>query len=81
MRPYFALPAAGGFFFVSAWLAMIFAGILSSRVGIKPFGYGTALVVTIGLWLVMAPAIGAVASSMKGGWRSWGRRASQPFRG
>jgi hypothetical protein len=63
MSPYFSLPAAGGFFFVSAWLLMLFAGILADPVGIKPFGYGTALVATIALWLVMAPAIGAIASA------------------
>jgi hypothetical protein len=39
---------------------MIFAGIVGSDVGIQPFGYLTAMVVTIGLWLVLAPAIGAV---------------------
>jgi len=65
MRPYFALPAAGVFFFVSAWLLMLFAGILHDSIGIRPFGYGTALVATIGLWLVVAPAAGAIASSMR----------------
>ena len=60
MRTYLRLPAAGLMFFVSAWFTMIFAGIVSGNVGIKPFGYGTALVVTIGLWLVIAPAAGAV---------------------
>jgi len=65
MRPYFALPAPGVFYFVSAWLLMIFAGIVHTSVGIRPFGYGTALVATIGLWLVIAPAIGAIASSRR----------------
>lgn len=69
MRPFFSLPAAGGFFFFSSWLMMIFAGILSNRVGIEPFGYGTALLATIALWLVIAPAAGAIASSMRRGWR------------
>ncbi|MGH2723740.1 MAG: hypothetical protein ACRDI0_05650 [Actinomycetota bacterium] len=63
---YFALPAAGAFFFLSAWLLMIFAGILAEDIGIRPFGYGTAMVATIGLWLVMAPAIGAIAASIRG---------------
>jgi len=40
---------------------MIFAGITSAKLGIRPFGYVTAMIVTIGLWLVMAPAVGAVA--------------------
>jgi hypothetical protein len=65
VRPFFALTGAGGFFFLSAWLLMIFAGILHEEVGINPFGYGTSLVATIGLWLVMAPAIGAIASSVR----------------
>jgi len=54
------LIAAGPLFFVSAWLLMIFAGIVGADVGIRPFGYITAMVVTIGLWLTLAPAIGAV---------------------
>jgi len=69
VKPFFSLPAAGGFFFLSAWLTMIFAGILSKSVGIRPFGYGTAMVATIGVWLVIAPAAGAIASSMRRGWR------------
>jgi hypothetical protein len=47
-------------FFVSAWLLMIFAGIAGADVGVRPFGYVTSMVVTIGLWLTVAPAIGAV---------------------
>jgi hypothetical protein len=57
---FFKLIAAGPLFFVSAWLLMIFAGIVASDVGIRPFGYLTAIVVTIALWLTLAPAIGAV---------------------
>ena len=57
---FFKLLAAGPLFFVSAWLLMIFAGIVGEDVGIRPFGYITAMVVTIGLWLTLAPAIGAV---------------------
>ena len=60
MDAFFKLIAAGPMFFVSAWLLMVFAGIVGSDVGIQPFGYLTAMVVTIGLWLVLAPAIGAV---------------------
>lgn len=50
-------------FFVSAWLLMLFAGIVGSDVGIHPFGYVTSMVVTIGLWLTLAPAIGAASRS------------------
>jgi hypothetical protein len=61
MRYFVGVTAAGPLFFVSAWILMLFAGIVDTDVGIKPFGYVTSMVVTIGLWLVLAPAIGAVA--------------------
>ena len=63
MGAFFRLMAAGPMFFVSAWLLMIFAGIVSGEVGIAPFGYVTSMVVTIGLWLTLAPAIGAVSQA------------------
>lgn len=44
---------------------MIFAGITGTDVGIRPFGYLTSTVVTIGLWLVVAPAAGAIARVSK----------------
>jgi hypothetical protein len=61
MDAFFKLLAAGPLFFVSAWLLMIFAGIVGADVGIQPFGFVTSMVVTIALWLALAPAIGAVA--------------------
>jgi hypothetical protein len=59
------LLSAGPLFFVSAWLLMIFTGIVYYDVGIRPFGYVTSMVVTIGLWLTVAPAIGAVAGASR----------------
>ena len=61
MSDFFRLVSAGPLFFVSAWLLMIFAGIVGTDVGIRPFGYFTSMVVTIGLWLTLAPAVGAIA--------------------
>jgi len=58
---FFRLLSAGPLFFVSSWVLMIFAGSVATDVGIRPFGYVTSMVVTIGLWLVLAPAIAAVA--------------------
>jgi hypothetical protein len=49
------------FFFVSAWMLMVFAGATSRSTCVRPFGYLTSMVLTIALWLVVAPAIGAVA--------------------
>ena len=71
MSNFVKLISAGPLFFVSAWLLMIFAGIVDQDVGTRPFGYGTALVVTIGLWLAVAPAIGAIGRTMikEAGWR------------
>jgi hypothetical protein len=66
MSAFFRLLAAGPMFFVSAWLLMIFAGVVGGDVGVAPFGYVTSMVVTIGLWLVLAPAIGAVAQVRPG---------------
>ncbi len=63
MDAFFKLIAAGPLFFVSAWLLMLFAGIVATDVGIRPFGYLTAMVVTIALWLTLAPAIGAVGQA------------------
>ena len=47
MRGFFGILAAGPAFFVSAWILMIFAGIVTRDVGIRPFGYVTSMVVTI----------------------------------
>ena len=57
----FKLLSAGPMFFVSSWLMMIFAGIVHHDLGIRPFGYVTSMVVTIGLWLVIGPAVEALA--------------------
>jgi hypothetical protein len=65
MDDFFKIVAAGPAFFVSAWLLMIFAGITAADVGIRPFGYLTSMVVTVALWLTLAPAIGAIARTGK----------------
>ena len=61
MDSFARLFAAGPLFFISAWLLMIFAGIVSADAGIRRFGYLTSMLVTLGLWQTLAPAIGAVA--------------------
>ncbi len=57
--------SAGPMFFVSSWILMLFAGIVHHDVGIHPFGYETSMIVTIGLWLVIAPAVEALARSSR----------------
>ena len=58
---FFKVVSAGPLFFVSAWVLMVFVGIASKDLGVHPLGYLSAMVVTIGLWLTVAPAIGAVS--------------------
>jgi hypothetical protein len=65
MNDYFRVLAAGPTFFISAWLLMLFAGATATDVGTRPFGYLTSMVVTIGLWLVVAPLAGAFNKSKK----------------
>ena len=66
MDDFFRIVAAGPAFFISAWLLMLFAGTVDTEVGIQPFGYLTSMVVTIALWLTLAPAIGAIARTGRG---------------
>lgn len=64
---YFAIPAAGLGFFFSSWLAMIFWGIVSENVPqIGTISYPTAMLVTIALWLVVAPLVAASIRKTKG---------------
>jgi hypothetical protein len=65
MRDYFGILAAGPSFFFSAWVLMLFAGGFAGETGIRPFGHLTAMVVTIALWLTLAPAIGAIARTRR----------------
>jgi hypothetical protein len=67
MGDFLGLLAAGPAFFLSSWLLMLFAGGVASDVGTKPFGYLTSMVVTIALWLTLAPAIGAIARTRRKG--------------
>lgn len=63
---FFAIPTAAGGFFFSAWLTMIFWGIVAPDFGVKTIGYPLAMLITIGLWLVVAPLIGAAVRKRKG---------------
>jgi hypothetical protein len=65
MTDFFGIVAAGPAFFVSSWILMVFAGVTGPDVGIRPFGYLTSMVVTIGLWLTLAPAAGAIARATR----------------
>ncbi|MEX0763275.1 MAG: hypothetical protein WD208_09175 [Dehalococcoidia bacterium] len=59
MSSFLLVTAAPVMFFVSAWVLMIFAGILSGDLGTRPISYTTSLLATLAIWLVVAPLIGA----------------------
>lgn len=50
----FRLPTVGVFFF-SAWILMVFWGMVAAPIGVVTIGYPRAMLVTIGLWLVLFP--------------------------
>ena len=56
-----SIPAAGGSFFFSSWITMIFWGIMAPDVGVETISYVKAMVVTIGAWIMMAPAVAAIS--------------------
>ena len=55
-----AIPSAGLSFFFSAWIVMVFWGIMADDVGVETISYKGAMVVTIALWMTMAPLIAAM---------------------
>ncbi len=62
---FFAIPAAGVGFFFSAWLTMIFWGIVAPDFDVRTIGYPTAMLMTIGLWLIVAPLAAAAGKGTK----------------
>ena len=67
------IPSAGLGFFFASWIVMIFWGIVAPTVGLQTISYITSMVVTIALWLAVAPLFGAM---MRREWRArmWWRR-------
>lgn len=58
---YFSIPAAAGGFFFSSFLLMIFWGIIAPDFGVKTIGYTMAMLITIAIWLVIAPLSAAIS--------------------
>jgi hypothetical protein len=58
-------PGTVGGFFLSSWFTMVFWGVVAPEVEIDTIGYPTAMVTTIGLWLVVAPLAAAVVASKR----------------
>lgn len=66
-------------FFFSAWLAMIFWGMIAPDVGVATIGYPKAMLATIGLWLVVFPLArrGGTKGGRNGGGKEWRRGRSK----
>lgn len=62
---YIAISAAIPGFFFSSFLTMIFWGIIAPDFGVRTIGYTTAMLITIALWLVVAPLASAVIKKSK----------------
>lgn len=63
---FFSIPAAGLGFFFAAWLTMIFWGIIAPDFSVRTIGYPTAMLMTIGIWLIVAPLTAAAGKKRKG---------------
>lgn len=55
MGGYFAILAAVPGFFLSAFLVMLFSRVIGPRFGVDSIDYPTAMLVTIALWIAVAP--------------------------
>jgi hypothetical protein len=64
---FFAIPTAVAGFFLSAFIAMIFWGIIAPNFDIDTIGYPMAMLMTIAVWLVIAPLAAAIARKSKWG--------------
>jgi len=55
MSGYFAILAAVPGFFLSSLFVMLFSRAIGPIFGVDPIGYPTAMLVTIALWVAVAP--------------------------
>lgn len=55
MGGYFSILAAVPGFFLSSLFVMLFSRVLGPVLSFEPFGYPTAMLVTIALWIAVAP--------------------------
>lgn len=59
MSGYFRILAAIPGFFLSSLFVMLFSRALGPKLGFEPFGYALAMLVTIALWIAVAPLVAA----------------------
>jgi len=58
---YFTILAAIPGFFLSSWLLMLLWGVIAPKIGVADINYPTAMLITITLWLAIAPLAAAAA--------------------
>ncbi|MFC1873490.1 hypothetical protein ACFLW3_01595 [Chloroflexota bacterium] len=58
---YFTILAAIPGFFVSSLICMALWGVISPNFGIEKIGYPMAMLITITLWLAVAPLVAAAS--------------------
>ncbi len=61
-----AIPTACAGFFLSSWILMMFWGIIAPKFNVETIGYPMAMLITIAIWLVIAPLAAAIAQKGKG---------------
>jgi len=59
MFGYFTILAAIPGFFLSSFIFMLLWGVISPNFGIEKIGYPMAMLITITLWLAVAPLVAA----------------------
>jgi len=57
MKGYFEILAAIPGFFLSSLFVMLFSRALAPMFGVDPIGYTTSMLVTIALWVAVAPLL------------------------
>jgi len=59
MFGYFTILAAIPGFFLSSFIFMLLWGVIAPNLGVEKIGYPMAMLVTITLWLAVAPLVAA----------------------
>jgi len=65
MMGFFSIMSAIPGFFFCSFLTMIFWGIIAPDFGVETVGYPMAMLMTIAVWLVVAPLARAASSTKK----------------
>jgi len=62
---YFTILAAIPGFFLSSLFFMLLWGVIAPKIGVADIGYTTAMLITITLWIAVAPLAAAASRKRK----------------